>query len=68
MQEFASRSGAINLVDKFEQEETLPVKDAIFGALSTWMKADNFEGKRRFIRDKEGLEYLSRLMCDSSVN
>jgi len=32
------------------------------------MKADNFEGKRRFIMDKQGLEFLTSLVCDSSVN
>lgn len=68
MQEFASRSGAINLVEQFEREETLPLKDAVFGTLATWIKADNFEGKRRFIEEKQGLEYLSRLVCDTNVN
>lgn len=68
MQEFATKSGAINLVAQFEKEETIPVKDAVFGTLSTWIKADNFEGKRRFINEKDGLAYLSKLVCDSSIN
>ena len=32
------------------------------------MKADNFEGKRRFINDEQGLQFLSSLVCDASVN
>jgi Zn-dependent M16 (insulinase) family peptidase len=51
VQEFASKSGAINLVTQFQKESTLPLKDAIFGSMAAWLKADNFEGKRRFIND-----------------
>ena len=55
VQEFAGKSGAINLVGQFSREQTLQVKDAVFGSLAAWMKADNFEGKRRFINDEQGL-------------
>ncbi len=51
VQEFASKSGAINLVSQFSKESTIPLKDAVFGSLASWIKADNFEGKRRFIND-----------------
>ena len=40
----------------------------MFGSLAAWIKADNFEGKRRFINEQQGLEFLSRLICDASVN
>jgi len=68
VQEFASKSGAINLVTQFNTEETLPLKDAMFGSLSSWIKADNFEGKRRFIEEQQGLEFLTSLVCDANVN
>ena len=68
VQEFASKSGAINLVSKFMQEDNIQVKDAIFGSLASWIKADNFEGKRRFINDQQGLGFLVSLVCDGSVN
>lgn len=68
VQEFASKSGAINLVSRFNQEDTVQLKDAIFGSLASWIKADNFEGKRRFINDQQGLEFLSSLVCNASVN
>lgn len=51
VQEFASKSGALNLVGQFNREESLMLKDAVFGSLAAWIKADNFEGKRRFIKD-----------------
>lgn len=50
------------------QEETIQLKDAIFGSLAAWIKADNFEGKRRFINEHQGLEFLSSLVCDSAIN
>lgn len=68
MQEFASRSGIINLVSRFSREETVQGKDAIFGSLATWIKADNFDGKRRFINEQQGLEFLKSLFCDTTVN
>ena len=68
MQEFASRSGIINLVSQFTSEETIQGKDAVFGSLATWIKADNFDGKRRFINEQQGLEFLKSLFCDTTVN
>ena len=46
------------------REDSLPLKDALFGSLSAWLKADNFEGKRRFLGEKQGLDFLKRLLCD----
>jgi len=39
-------------------------KEAIFSALSSVIKADNFAGKLRFIKEFDGLEFLSSLLCD----
>lgn len=39
------------------------MKEALFGALSNFLKADNFEGKRLFIRDFDGLAFLTRQIC-----
>lgn len=68
VQQFASKSGAINLVSHFSREESLQLKDAVFGTLAAWIKAENFEGKRKFIEEHQGLEFLTRLLCDSNVN
>lgn len=68
MQEFADRSGAINLVSQFAREDTIQLKDALFGSLASWIKADNFMGKRKFINEQQGLEFLSSLVCDTTVN
>lgn len=43
------------------------MKDAIFGSFAAWVKADNFEGKRRFIQEYSGASWLSRLFADAAV-
>lgn len=39
-------------------------KEAVFGALSSLLRAEGFEGKRRFIAGFDGLEFLESLMKD----
>lgn len=39
------------------------MKESIFGSLSAFLKADNFDGKRKFIQEYGGLEFLSRQVC-----
>lgn len=67
VQEFASKSGALNLVEKFSVETNLRNKEAIFGALSSFIRAENFEGKRRFVQEFGGLDFLASLMNDEVV-
>lgn len=66
VQEFASKSGAINLVGQFERETTAACKSSVFSCLTAWLKADNFEGKRRFVSEQEGLNFLARLVSEAS--
>ena len=65
VQEFASKSGAINLVSQFERETSPASKSSVFSCLTSWLKADNFEGKRRFISEQDGLDFLARLVCEA---
>ena len=39
------------------------MKDAVFGALYSLLKATNFESKRLFISEYDGLAFLERLVC-----
>ena len=49
VQEYAVKSGALNLIALFKKEPKIELKDAMFGCFSALIKADNFEGKRKFI-------------------
>ena len=63
VQRFAQKQGALNLTQKFDSEQEPALKEAVFGSLSSFLKAENFESKRLFIRDYDGLAFLSRLVC-----
>lgn len=68
VQEFASKSGAINLVSQFERETSVASKSSVFSCLTAWLKADNFEGKRRFIAEQDGLNFLMRLVSEAAAD
>lgn len=55
VQEFVQRSGALNLTIHVDKESDPAVKEAVFNSLSSYLKGDNFEGKRLFIKDYDGL-------------
>jgi len=39
-------------------------KEAVFSALSSFIRGMNFEGKRRFITEFDGLTFISSLLTD----
>ena len=53
VQEFAMRSGAINLAIQLEREPVPMVVEGVLGALLSLLKADNFPGKVRYIADPD---------------
>ena len=64
MQDFAAKSGAINLTAQFDIETEPRMKESVFNCLSSFLKAQNFPGKRKFISEYQGLEFLVRqFMC-----
>jgi len=55
VQQFAFRHGALNLMTKFVEENEDMNKEAAFGALSSFLRAENFNSKREFINKMGGL-------------
>ena len=47
--------GALNLMGIFVKEDDMKCKEAIFGALSSFLRSENFVGKREFIAKMGGL-------------
>ena len=41
----------------------MKMKECVFGALAMYIKAENFEGKRRFITDFDGLNFISKIVA-----
>jgi len=56
VQSFALKAGAINLASQLEREKTPQMRDAIIGCLSAFLNSANFEGKRQYIEEFNGLE------------
>lgn len=44
---------------KFVQEKDAKTQEAIFGALSSFLRAENFNSKREFINKMGGLQFLA---------
>ena len=47
---------------KFFEEEKEKNQEALFGALSSFLRAENFSGKRLFIEQKGGLQFLIAIL------
>lgn len=62
VQKFSARLGALNLTQLCATEQNLQLREALFTALSNFLKADNFEGKRLFIRDFDGLQFVTNFV------
>ena len=51
----AHKLGSLNLMTKFVEEQTPKNKEAVLGALSSFLRAQNYAGKMEFIKGKNGL-------------
>ena len=49
VQNFATKSGAVNLAGQLDREKTPVMREAVLGALSAFVRSENFEGKRQYI-------------------
>ena len=67
VQNFARRLGAINLCIQLEREQTPEMRELILGCLSSYLKAQNFPSKRKYIVQMNGLEQLSKWLCIQSA-
>jgi hypothetical protein len=68
VQQFALRFGALNLMTKFVKEEKMENKEATLGALSSFLRAENFNSKREFISKMGGLQFLAALLHEKNYS
>lgn len=66
VQEFANKLGALSLMPKFVQEEDIKNREAVIGALSSFIRSENFVGKREFISKMGGLQFLSATLHEKN--
>ena len=68
IQAYATKSGALNLTKLVQQESNQDMKEAFLTSLSQFLKANNFDGKKLFVRDFSGLDTMSKLVCDDHAS
>lgn len=66
IQAFANRMGALNLAIQFNKESNPKMKEIILGALLAYIKAENFDAKRKFLFFYEGIETLSNWVIEDA--
>ncbi len=64
VQKFCSKLGCLNLTQLCDSEEDLALKEALFSSLSSFIKGHNFESKQQFIRDFDGLPFLTKIFIN----
>jgi len=66
LQNWAQKLGALGLMSQFIQEEDMKNKEAVFGSLSSFLRSENFPGKREFIAKQGGLQFLAATLHDKT--
>lgn len=64
VQKFCSKLGCLNLTQLCDSEEDLALKEALFSSFSSFIKGHNFESKQQFIRDFDGLAFLTKIFIN----
>ena len=62
VQTFALKLGALNLTQKIKREQDSELQEAFFSSLFSFLKGENTEGKRLFIREYAGIALLKELI------
>jgi hypothetical protein len=57
----------MNLCVQLDRETSLGNKEAVIGCLKSLLSGHNFDGKRTFIQDFDGLALLHKLISDSEL-
>jgi hypothetical protein len=56
------------MMRKFVEEQKAENKEAVLGALSSFLRAENYEGKKEFIKNKNGLQWLNLVLQDKDMS
>ena len=64
VQNFARRLGCLNLLNKYMEETNVKNREAIMGVISAFLRSQNMESKRDFLKDYQGLQFMSRAICE----
>ena len=60
-----SKLGALNLTHQYVRESNVKNREAVIGALSSFLRGINTDGKREFIKEFEGIGFLTGAIQDA---
>jgi len=67
VQDFASKSGAFNLIEQFKAETENKGREAVLAALASFVKGNNFPAKKKFVQEFDGLVFCASLLTDDTA-
>lgn len=59
--------GALNLLHQYLRESNVKNREAVIGALSAFLRGINTDGKRRFLEEFSGLEFMRQAILDAQA-
>ena len=60
--------GALKFMPLFVEEKSHKNKEAVLGALSSFLRAENFNSKREFVGVMGGIQFLAALLHEKSYS
>jgi hypothetical protein len=64
VQKLSAKMGALNLMHQYVRESNIKNREAVIGALASYLKGINTDGKREFISEFSGIEFLKGAIKD----
>ena len=66
MQNLVRKLGALNLMHQYLRESNIKNKEAVIGALSAFLRGDNFSSKEEFLKDFSGISFIKNILMDAN--
>lgn len=63
-QNFAKRLGCLTLMNQYVEETNVKNKEALMGVISSFLRGENIESKRDFLKDFQGLQFMIKAICN----
>jgi len=64
VQKIAKKCQTFNIMQRFANEDKVKNRESLMGLLSAFLRGENFEAKREFLSDYNGLQFLLLILLD----
>ena len=66
MHKFTGKLGALNLAQQYTQESNIKNREAVISALSSYLRGINTDGKRQFITEYDGINFMKQALINAN--